>query len=48
MAAAPLFSPTDGGAWVRDDAGMAPSVLNTADGQVRGTYEASVTGGDGQ
>ncbi|MGW1103972.1 outer membrane protein assembly factor BamB family protein [Streptomyces sp. NPDC002540] len=31
----------DGGVWVRDDAGMAPSVLDIADGQVRGTYEAA-------
>ncbi|MEV5197747.1 PQQ-binding-like beta-propeller repeat protein [Streptomyces sp. NPDC053720] len=31
----------DGGVWVRDAAGMTPSVLNTTDGQVRGTYEAS-------
>ncbi|MFI0898334.1 PQQ-binding-like beta-propeller repeat protein [Streptomyces sp. NPDC020983] len=30
----------DGGLWIRDDAGMAPSVLNTADGSVRGTYPA--------
>ncbi|MFJ2883096.1 PQQ-binding-like beta-propeller repeat protein [Streptomyces sp. NPDC086796] len=30
----------DGGVWVRDDAGMTPSVLDTADGQLRGTYEA--------
>ncbi|MCX4396589.1 PQQ-binding-like beta-propeller repeat protein [Streptomyces sp. NBC_00053] len=31
----------DGGVWVRDDAGMTPSVLNASDGQVRGTYEVS-------
>ncbi|MCX4847963.1 PQQ-binding-like beta-propeller repeat protein [Streptomyces sp. NBC_00893] len=31
----------DGGVWIRDAAGMTPSVLNTTDGQVRGTYEAS-------
>ncbi|MFF1644496.1 PQQ-binding-like beta-propeller repeat protein [Streptomyces sp. NPDC058240] len=31
----------DGGVWVRDAAGMTPSVLNATDGQVRGTYEAS-------
>ncbi|MEV7953964.1 PQQ-binding-like beta-propeller repeat protein [Streptomyces sp. NPDC087532] len=31
----------DGGVWVRDDAGMTPSVLDIADGQVRGTYEAA-------
>lgn len=31
----------DGGVWVRDDAGMVPSVLNAADGTVRGTYEAA-------
>ncbi|WP_371658065.1 PQQ-binding-like beta-propeller repeat protein [Streptomyces sp. NBC_00280] len=31
----------DGGVWVRDDAGMVPSVLNAADGKVRGTYEAT-------
>lgn len=31
----------DGGVWVRDDAGMIPSVLNAADGKVRGTYEAT-------
>ncbi|MFH8517770.1 hypothetical protein ACH4CE_22285 [Streptomyces gelaticus] len=46
FACRPLLA--DGGVWVRDDAGMAPSVPNTADGQVRGIYEASVTGGDGQ
>lgn len=31
----------DGGVWVRDDAGMDPSVLNAADGKLRGTYEAT-------
>ncbi|MFJ5291116.1 PQQ-binding-like beta-propeller repeat protein [Streptomyces sp. NPDC088348] len=31
----------DGGVWIRDDAGMTPSVLNAADGKVRGTYEAA-------
>lgn len=31
----------DGGVWVRDDAGMVPTVLDAADGKVRGTYEAS-------
>ena len=31
----------DGGVWVRDDAGMVPSVLNAADGKVRGSYEAA-------
>ncbi|MFF3380509.1 PQQ-binding-like beta-propeller repeat protein [Streptomyces sp. NPDC002680] len=31
----------DGGVWVRDDAGMIPSVLNAADGKIRGNYEAA-------
>lgn len=31
----------DGGVWVRDDAGMTPTVLNATDGTVRDTYEAS-------
>lgn len=31
----------DGGVWIRDDAGMTPTVLGAADGQVRGTYEAT-------
>ncbi|MEV6308660.1 PQQ-binding-like beta-propeller repeat protein [Streptomyces sp. NPDC051840] len=30
----------DGGLWVRDDAGMTPSVLDAATGKVRGTYDA--------
>ncbi|MFE6662796.1 PQQ-binding-like beta-propeller repeat protein [Streptomyces sp. NPDC057697] len=30
----------DGGVWVRDDAGMTPSVLDTSDGRRRGGYEA--------
>jgi outer membrane protein assembly factor BamB len=30
----------DGGVWIRDDAGMTPSVLADGTGDVRGTYEA--------
>ncbi|MER8267002.1 PQQ-binding-like beta-propeller repeat protein [Streptomyces griseus] len=31
----------DGGVWTRDGSGDAPSVLNVADGKVRGTYPAN-------
>ncbi|MEA5366871.1 PQQ-binding-like beta-propeller repeat protein [Amycolatopsis sp., V23-08] len=31
----------DGGLWIRDDAGMTPSVLNLTNGTTRGTYPAA-------